>query len=383
MIRANAFAEREVGLPLRSFWHLPGLALPLQEQTSPQGLCSCWPKERNNAPPQKKICSCVYCMRTTGLTGPPWPASHRGSRVSLGGSAHGPASCAHSSPGDRAHGSAPKGLQRKEGFLLRSLAVLRSLLLFHLLLSSLCSSSVRLTRYIECKSPGCPGPFNHPSVSSIVQPDMFHSMCSARLNFLLHPHLTPRISLTFESLVLQSEPFPDPSSSQQREVLLLCCARTKGGWQQQDALGIPFANKTRAGRWETLLPTGTGPSLPVPLLSWLLLGPVPFSPCLPVPVPLPISFSRPLHLRIPHASVRSVSSLPTRSKITAGSHYLGKPRENQHRAAAFNEPFYNSEPACAALPQPPSVHPSQMAPVGHKTGVSAEGHGVPGENRQR
>lgn len=35
--------------------------------------------------------------------------------------------------------------------------------------------------------PGLPGPFNHPSVSSVAQPDPFHSLCSGRLNFMGHP----------------------------------------------------------------------------------------------------------------------------------------------------------------------------------------------------
>lgn len=259
-------------------------------------------------------------------------------------------------------------------------------LLFHLLLSS--SSSVRLTRYFGYKSLGCLGPSNHPSVSSVAQPDVFHGVCSVRLN-LLHPHVHPRVSLTFESSVLQTEPFPDPFSSQWQGGAAPQLSWDEGRVAAARCSGVSLCKQNSSREMGNFAPRRHSALFPLP--SPLLDGPhlhppapshsVPaFSPPRP---PLRLLLQTSALLQIPHPSVRSVSSSPTESKITTGSHYLGKPRENQHRAAAFNEPFYNSEPACAILLQPPSVHHSQMAPVGHKTGVAAEGHGVPGENRQQ
>lgn len=255
-------------------------------------------------------------------------------------------------------------------------------LLFHLLLSS--SSSVRLTRYFRYKSLGCPGPSNHPSVSCVAQPDVFHGVCSARLN-LLHPHLHPRISLTFESSVLQTEPFS--FQWQGGAAPQLSC--DKGRVAAARYSGVSLCKQNSSREMENFAPRRHSALFPLP--SPLLDGPHLHPPAPSHSVPAFLPPRPPLHLllqtsallQIPHPSVRSVSSSPTESKITTGSHYLGKPRENQHRAAAFNEPFYNSEPACAILPQPPSVHHSQMAPVGRKTGVAAEGHGVPRENGQQ
>lgn len=255
-------------------------------------------------------------------------------------------------------------------------------LLFHLLLSS--SSSVRLTRYFRYKSLGCLGPSNHPSVSCVAQPDVFHGVCSARLN-LLHPHLHPRISLTFESSVLQTEPF----SFQWQGGAAPQLSWDKGRVAAARYSGVSLCKQNSSREMENFAPRRHSALFPLP--SPLLDGPHLHPPAPSHSVPAFLPPRPPLHLllqtsallQIPHPSVRSVSSSPTESKITTGSHYLGKPRENQHRAAAFNEPFYNSEPACAILPQPPSVHHSQMAPVGRKTGVAAEGHGVPRENGQQ
>lgn len=91
----------------------------------------------------------------------------------------------------------PKGAVQAGRFLLCSLAALHSLIY----------SSIILTRSTACLPRA-----SFTQRSSIAQPNT--SLCSARLNFLFHPSLNPRISLTFESSVLQTQPFPDPFSSQ-------------------------------------------------------------------------------------------------------------------------------------------------------------------------
>lgn len=107
---------------------------------------------------------------------------------------------------------------------------------------------------------------------------------------------------------------------------------------------------------------------PSPLPSPLLAAPQPHpSP----PSRLSPSPSPDLHVFEPTVLLADLTAAcQRRPKITAGSRYLGKPREKstQSLQRAFLQP--QTSPA-QHRPKPPSLHPPQTAPAGRKMGGSA------------